>query len=430
MRQLFSSFAPAKHLIFLLPDKILVYRRLATFLHRSGQEEPVEYRLHPETEISEVMLRIRREFRPKIDDKWYLGLPLQYFTLVRFVLPKAAEEHLDQAVHYALMRHIPFDLQETYLSYQLKRSSDSIDIEAVVAQKEKIKPLLQAVSSAGITLNSIFPSLAFWAQMEDEAIYFSGNFGEKELLVCHNRKIILHFYTTGQEGGEDDFFAQARSLLENISYVPARLRLWESYLDSSTVADQLGLSIEDREEVTRLPGRSLRKFLQMPYTIGFLPQAVLRQKKIASTIQYAALVFFLLALISLPISKLLGEKIHLLRLEESISQIKDKAEHARKLREENKQLVNKLEQLAEKVKARPVVLEILKEATEIVPETAWLYSLIYSQDKVVIKGQASSATAIIESFENSPLFHEVHFDSPVKKTGSKDRFTVVAKVVP
>lgn len=426
-----SSFAPAQHLVFVLPDKVLVYRCFVTLFSRKDQETPTEYGLSHETEISEVLLRIRKEFKPKVDDKWYLGLPLKYFTLVRFVLPKAAEEHLDQAVRYALMRHVPFDLQDTYLNYQIKKTSNSIEIEAVVAQKKRIKPLLEAVSSAGITLNSIFPSLVFWSQVRDkDAIYFFESRAEKEFLISQNKKVNLHFYTTGQEQEEDDFFVHACSMLENLSYVPQTLRVWESDDEPSSIADRLGLDLQDKERVTRIPDRALRKLSQIPYSISLLPQAVLRQKKFATTIQYATLIFFGLALVSLPISKLVGKKVSLIQIEDAIGQVKDKAEHVMALKEDNQKLVNKFERLAKKVKSRPVVLELMKEATEIVPDTAWLYSLVYSEDRIIIKGQAASATSIIEAFENSPLFREVHFDSPVQKSGSKDRFTMVAKVVP
>jgi general secretion pathway protein L len=85
--------------------------------------------------------------------------------------------------------------------------------------------------------------------------------------------------------------------------------------------------------------------------------------------------------------------------------------------------------MAEMKKNYPSTINILRELTQVIPETAWVVSLNYSNKKITIQGEAESATSVIEAIENSPMFREVRFSSPVTRSGPVDRFTLEAEVV-
>jgi general secretion pathway protein L len=66
----------------------------------------------------------------------------------------------------------------------------------------------------------------------------------------------------------------------------------------------------------------------------------------------------------------------------------------------------------------PVLVEILRELTERMPDDTWLQQLDYKAGNVQLRGESSQATALIGGLEGSPLFREVGFGSPVVQLAS------------
>lgn len=425
------SLTSTNIILFLLPRKLIVYQIYPQFLMSMTKDNRLEYELSPKHSWSELFVRVKKDIRPKLDDKWYLGLPFQYFSLVNFTLPKAAEENLDQAVRYALMRHVPYDISSVYMNHQKKVHDEFIEISASIAPKKTLQPVLDSLFQAGINITSVFPSLAFWAMTSQmDGVYFTGQPLNKELIVCQNKKIILQYWESIEYGTEEEtFFEQSKTLLENITNLPKSLFLWESDLSASEVQHNLNIYFEQAENLTGISKFRIKKLPSLPYSINMVSKSALKQKKIATAVQIAIVAFFGLALLSIPIFKIAGKKKQLIEIEQNIAQIQKKAQKVRKLRDKNQELADYLNKIASRMKSKPLAIELLKEITEVIPQTAWLYSCSYSDQKISINGQAESATAVIEALENSPLFQEAHFDSPVRKSGSEDRFKIICQVV-
>jgi len=60
-------------------------------------------------------------------------------------------------------------------------------------------------------------------------------------------------------------------------------------------------------------------------------------------------------------------------------------------------------------------IEILKELTQILPDSVWIWNLRYSGKEVEISGFADSASDLIPLLDKSPLFEKVEFLAPVTK---------------
>lgn len=428
---MFNSLTPANNILFLLDHKLIVYQLYPHLLMSMVRENRLEYEISAKHSLAELLAQVKKDIKPKLDDKWYLGLPLQYFSLVNFTLPKAAEENLDQAVRYALMRHVPYDLSGVYMNHWKTIREEFIEISASIAPKKIVQPIIDSLFKGQINVTSIFPSLAFWAMTSQmDGVYFSGQATNKELIVCQNKKIILQYWESSGDGTEEGaFFEQSKTLLENITDLPKRLFLWESDFSAPEVQQKLNIYFEQAESLTSISKLRIKKIPSLPYSINMVSKSALKQKKIASAIQVAVVAFFCLALLSIPVFKIAGKKKQLIKIEQNIEQIKKKAQKVRQLRDKNQELADYLNKIAARMKSKPLAIELLKEITEVIPQTAWIYSCAYSDQKIRINGQAESATSVIEALENSPLFHEVHFDSPVRKSGSEDRFKIVCQVV-
>jgi Tfp pilus assembly protein PilN len=61
------------------------------------------------------------------------------------------------------------------------------------------------------------------------------------------------------------------------------------------------------------------------------------------------------------------------------------------------------------------VLDVMRELTEQIPESAWLREFRLSGDAVTLTGQADSASALIPLLEESPLFTDVKFLTTIRK---------------
>jgi general secretion pathway protein L len=60
-------------------------------------------------------------------------------------------------------------------------------------------------------------------------------------------------------------------------------------------------------------------------------------------------------------------------------------------------------------------LELLKELTEILPDTAWLRGLSVADNRVEIEGYADYSTQLIPQLEASPLFANAKFISTITR---------------
>ena len=70
----------------------------------------------------------------------------------------------------------------------------------------------------------------------------------------------------------------------------------------------------------------------------------------------------------------------------------------------------------EKIKSGEVSkIEILKELTQLLPSTVWIWNLKYTGKEMEISGFADSASDLIPLLDKSPLFEKVEFLAPVTK---------------
>jgi len=80
-------------------------------------------------------------------------------------------------------------------------------------------------------------------------------------------------------------------------------------------------------------------------------------------------------------------------------------------------------------------LEVLRELSDILPSSVWIWNMKLRSKDIEINGFASSASDLIAILDKSPLFEKVEFSSPVTKerrpTGDaaeRERFRISAKI--
>lgn len=415
--------------VFVLTDKIVMRRGHSGFGTLLSKPVKLEFNFKSQAHFDSVLELARDSLGIQTGDRWFLALPLQYFSLVNLRLPKIALENLDQAVRYALTRHVPFNLDQAYLEYNKVEQGDFLDISSTVIFKQSLTPFIKAASQAGIMFNSVFPSLAYWADLKGDGVYIHPGPGSGEVLVQVDGKVVMQSWGQGHEN-LDTFLDESRKLLINIPRLPSTLYIWEGRDKTEPVRSGLGIK-PDRTEHLEFDDNSLGQTNSHPSRnrrINLLPRAVLKQRKVASYLVLGGLAFFLLTLLSWPVFKVAGQQKYLAGIERRIQDIELQAEELGLLRNESRQIMSAIEHMSEMSRSYPPVINILRELTAVIPESGWVVSFSYSDSQVTIQGQADSATSVIEAIENSPMFHQVRFSSPVTKSGAKDLFTLVAEV--
>jgi general secretion pathway protein L len=77
------------------------------------------------------------------------------------------------------------------------------------------------------------------------------------------------------------------------------------------------------------------------------------------------------------------------------------------------------------------VSDILRELTQVLPETAWVREFQLDDGKIRLQGYADSASELISLLEASPFFRDVYFTSAiVKEKDGRERFHISLEMEP
>ena len=100
-------------------------------------------------------------------------------------------------------------------------------------------------------------------------------------------------------------------------------------------------------------------------------------------------------------------------VQQRLAAARTKAEAAQKLEQEIDAEKAAANFLVDRKHATPMALDLLAELTRIAPDDTWLSSASYSGKEIQITGLARSASALLGRFEQSKLFKNAQFRSPV-----------------
>ena len=422
---------PKSYTLFLLRSEILVYEYgLSLGKGGTGLKSGKSYPLSSAS-IEDVLEKIGRDYKVSSEDSLYFGLPLRYFTAINFELPVAAKKNLDQAVKYSLMRHIPYDLEEAHWHYSYEEKGQSLHVSATLAMKNSIEPVLSQVASAGLVTSLAFPSLVFIAGAHaKDGVYVSIRNAEGEVVAVKRRQIVFQASDNWTDpSGMKSFLASVKASLGNMAGIQEwDVHLWRSEPGCEEVASLMDMEPERVIDISP-EVQSVKSVLdRLDYKLDFVPSSVVRSKKISFYMQCGAAVLLLLSLLCLPGAKLLGKAARLEKLESKIESMEGTAKKVSSIRNENSKLREEVNKIGEYVHDQPYVTELLTEITEVLPKDTWLTSLSYSNGRVVLSGNAPSASATLEALENSPLFKEAAFDSQITKVGSDELFKIVLRL--
>lgn len=410
-----SAFFPGHRTLFVFPGEVLAVRTVRV-LGRNLASQVHAWPWHDPESCHDALVAAKQKLRIGKDTLCHVGLPLEDMTLVDFTLPLAARDDLDNAVRYALMRHVPFDLEEMRWEYTCKERDGNLEIAVALMHRSALAKVMERFAQAGIPVASVFPAcmlLAPRAVGGGVLALFRG--GLHEILAWNGQRIC---WRSGGNDAPEMALRTAAIMLESYGIESKKLYLFGDIAG----AVPPGLELE-RLELERMDWGGAQVF-----RIDLVPESTIRNLR-RSRLCLAAAAFVLIATLAfLPFRDVLVWERRVAVLESRIAMLRAEAETLVNVRQQNAAFEKRMERWARHFAANPDAAQLLREITEIVPGGAWLDSLQIQERKIVLNGSAPSATIVLEQLENSPLFQEMHFDAPVTKQGQLEVFRIAGTI--
>ena len=385
---------------------------------------------------------------------FYVGLESDQAAMRHLKLPMAVKENLRASLGYEMENYVPLNADNVYFDYQLlgeDKNEGTLELLLVVTRKENIQRVIEAAEDLGRRIdgveigataltNAAF-SLASQPDSDACALVFIGDSWAE---MAFTRKGCL-IYGTEIESG-DDPGQLANSIERHLERIVHSVGIEDSRPDlivfGPGVTDGLMETLKSKRLNTNrlegLPralnshglilayGLATRPYLKTPVTINLMPLELRRKPSKAS--QYVMIVLCALVVISLLGwwgSEVIQQRRKARRLDKQLARLEKQVKKVEMIRKQYQDLALQIKTLQQVIQSPVSPLDILRELTERIPEDAWLSEVSILDHKVIINGYADVATELIPILENSPLFHDVAFLSPVSKTrDGKERFRI------
>ncbi len=429
---------------------------ILTLLKRSlGRIKLVDYEIHAllpgeqKEEREAQVINLVNGFiskHPVKKNKVSISIPREK-VVARFIrLPIATKENLRKVLQYEASKYTPFEKEQIYFDYQiLKEDKEWLHLFAIFIKREEVDAYLSLLRKVGIHPISIqIPSTAalnlfLYHRMAQEneisvLLDVTAPFFEMNLIQGKNWKESFHLSLPPEEQESKIINAFNRSGLKGevfpkpIFYVFG-LDATEKMLPSLRESDQIkGISLPplhriDVEAGVSRPdkifssiGLPLKGLIQTRLDLNLLPFEM--RKKVR---EIGKPVFMILASLAVILSLTWGIGVFfqyrnaLNTVNDEIKNRKPAVEAVEQVQKQKDALRKEIVELEQIRLAEVSKVEILRELTQLLPTTVWIWNFKYRGKELEISGFAESASDLISILDRSPLFERVEFLAPVTK---------------
>jgi general secretion pathway protein L len=384
-------------------------------------------------------------------------------AVIRFIrLPIATKENLRKVVEYEVPKYTPFEREEV-----LKEEKDWLRLFAVFVKKTEVDPYLSLLKKIGIEPISIqIPSAAAFnlfqyhkgAKEGDVSVLLDVTepFFEMNLLQGKDWQESFHLplppekkeskmlNTLKRSGLKEDLFSKSTFFIygldtdENLF-----VTLKENGQIKGAFSPPLNRIEVEREKLPALQkvyasiGVPLKGLIKTRVDLNLLPVEMRKKvREIGRPLSVALTFIALLLALTWGVGVYQRYSNELATINTEIKKRKPEVEAVEKLQKKKEELGKEIFEL-QKIKSEETSkIEILKELTQLIPNTVWIWNFKYNGKEVEINGFADSASDLIPLLDKSPLFEEVQFSAPVTKERQmrpegekeKERFKIKAKI--
>lgn len=369
----------------------------------------------------------------------FMGIPRELVLMREVEFPLAIKENLRVTVAYELEKYLPFPPEEAVFDCQViaeDKQNSRITVLLAAIKKKDLAPYLELINQMEWGFSGLeISSTALTNQAADLSgsaflLAYQGENGV-EINCIRNGLLQLSRLIHNPSAGEslDSFWEREfRPVKEYLSAesepmpvyyygkVDAIAELLKKDADLAFCRpDATGSEIQSPVFLPAM-GLALKGLQKVPMQLNLLPE---RLRKKPSRIQYYML-FVLAGLLLLSLllwggGKVIQQRIVLNQLNDEITRLQSEIKTLDRIQADSHKIEACLELLNHTYHEYPSVLEILRELSQRIPDTAWTYDFVQNKRELQINGVASSAADLIPLIEESPFFKEVVFLSPITR---------------
>jgi Tfp pilus assembly protein PilN len=318
-----------------------------------------------------------------------MGLSNKKVILREIEYPLAVKENLRSTLYYDIDKYIPLSADEIYFDYQVveeDRANNRLKILLAMMKKTDCEPYLSFCRNWPGGVYGLCPSVVATGNCY---AFLSGD--KKYPLNEHIQEMLAR---NGEVLFDEDVFQSSnlRSLdIPSPNLIPAF-------------------------------GLALAVLWEVPVRVNLVPMEI--RKRPSRIGHYALIVLIALLILSGAAwggGHLLRERMRLRAMEEEAKRLSSEVATVTRMQERIKEIEEQIEVLKGAGCGGPSILDMLKELTEIIPETAWVKDFTLTDKGISLNGYAESASELITLLEGSPLFENVVFSSAVRTDAKEEK---------
>ncbi len=413
----------------------------------------------PENIVSAVTLAAN-EFRIP-HAQVILVIPKSWTIIKTTELPLSVMDNLSDVISYELDRLTPLAADRSYFDFQIiGRDENHLQIMIAAVNRDILKPYVEALREKKISLSRItistsaFGTLSDYAQGSGNVIFALVDNGEYEGGLIREHR--WHASFTGKFASKDEqanirmIAGEINSLVDGMNKKKEQTSVILNWQLPENCDAPLRENIHAKISFIRkidLKVHSLNRgnLQEMPYLaiggtlehlcpgsakMNLLDQGRHPQAKTAMSFTLFLLVILVALGLFWVISPLQIEEWKMEAIDREIASHKENVKKVEMVKKDLQNMEKELTSIREFKSTRPLVLNLLKEVTKILPKNTWLTRIRITDSVVEIEGYAASATEIVPKLEMSEYFKKVEFASSTSRDTrlNADRFTIKMEI--
>jgi Tfp pilus assembly PilM family ATPase/Tfp pilus assembly protein PilN len=387
-----------------------------------------------------------------------VGLPRRLVIMRTVSMPAVGEKELKGILEYEVERYIPFPPEEAQYDFQvLERDAENATVLLAAARKEEIGRYLTFLEEAGIKPTAL--GVSTFASLN--ALLYNGNRdgetltalvdlrnGEAELGVAKAGVFrYARYLPINQVAPLDALLSDLTGLLAHLEAnggaQTGRITLSGSGAGRGDLlhhmAERTGLAVEFFQPFQRIKaqgvepqvahslgaavGLALNDLVPLPLGIDLLPKELAPPRSDPGLAMTFRLVALIVALgLAYLVNGAVRERRALAELTVKLNQMQAEAAKVEQLKGEVASLSGKIATLDKIDREEVRKLDVLRELVQILPKAVTLTLFSVEGREVRIVGSITgSASDLISILEQSPVFENVGFASPVASHGTESQ---------
>lgn len=389
-----------------------------------------------------------------------LSIPKEW-TVIRIAeFPVTVKENLSNAVSYELDRLTPFSSEDALYDFRiLKEKGGKLIILIIATRGDLVMPYIEALKENGILVNRVTFNLSsagalcrYVFNIED-FIFVKITEDNYEGALFLNGFINGAFtgnFATGEETSKIDILKEKVNYLISVIQETHKLPPMVVFLRDKDPALEEMIKLQFNMSVRVLNekdihlrisgyreefpiaaiGESIESLSQNSDVLNFIKRG--QRNKARTPMKFTGILILILIFIWM-LYLIAPLRIEGKRLEEIDRQLqirKEDVKNVESLKKEIDDLHAEISSIEDFKENRPMILDILKALTEIVPKNTWLTRVRVSESTVNIEGYATSASTLLPKLEASEFFKRAEFASPTfrDKRMNADRFNIKMEI--